>query len=880
MSVAQKKEEYEYSRGQGGLTQAEAEARIKEYGSNELDTSVKISIFELFFGQFKDFITWVLIAAIGASWFLGETADALTILIIIGMNALLGFIQEYRTERSLEALKELSAPHARVLRDGMEKDIAAREVVPGDVLLLEAGDRVAADCRLIESINLQADESILTGESSPVDKSAAMTYQGGTKLNSKEMLFMGTTLTMGRGKAIVTQTGMATEMGKIAHMIQTVESDETPLKKRLNKIGKELVLISLVICLLIIGAGLYHGESVYNMLLSGISLAVAAIPEGLPAIVTVSLAIGVQRMLKRQALIRRLPAVETLGSVNIICSDKTGTLTENRMTVKEIYLDNKQIEVSGHGRGLEGKFTSAGSSVDPMSNHPLKQLLTIGSLCNNAVYTGKDLQGDPTEVAILIASLKGGIKQGGSAGYRRLMELPFDSDRKLMSVICQNEKGEYYLFTKGAPDKIISRSNQEMTQKGLNLMTAASRERLLNINDQMASRALRVLAFAYRRLEQLPRSNDHELEQNMIFVGLEGMIDPPRPEAVKAVKSCIEAGIRPVMITGDHRATALAIARELGMNTTSAGVLTGNEIEGLSNAALDERIEKTAVFARVTPAHKLRIVQAFKRKGNIVAMTGDGVNDAPALKEADIGVAMGKGGTDVAKEAASMVLLDDNFATIVAAIEEGRMIFDNIRKFIRYLLACNLGEILMMGVAAFLGMPLPLVPIQILWLNLVTDGLPALALGVDPPEANIMKRPPRRQNESIFSGGLGTNIFISGALIGASSLLSFSLVLYQTNGDLAMARTTAFATLIVAEILYSFECRSEHTHVFKVGFLKNPYLLGATLSSFLLTFVVIYHPFLSKVFKTVGLGLREWTLVMACALVEFLINSLIPFREK
>ncbi len=881
MIEVQKRGLYEQQIEARGLTQEEAEDKLKEYGPNELSTAIKASTIGLFFSQFKDFITWVLLAAIGASWFLGETADAITILIIIGMNAFLGFIQEYRTEKSLEALKELSAPHARVLRDDKEKIIAAKEVVPGDILILEAGDRVSADCILLQSSNIQANESILTGESTPVDKSVQYGQEEDREAAAKGMLFMGTTLTMGRGRGIVTQTGMETEMGKIAHMIQTVETDETPLKKRLNKVGKELVLISLGVCLLIVMAGLYHGESVYNMLLSGISLAVAAIPEGLPAIVTVSLAIGVQRMLKRKALVRKLPAVETLGSVNIICSDKTGTLTENRMTVKKIYVNNRVVEVSGNGQSIVGEFTQGDSTINAQGNQPLKMLLTIGTLCNNAVYRDGDVYGDPTEVAILIASLKAKLDHKELGAYKRLKELPFDSDRKLMSVVCQNERGESYLFVKGAPDQVIARCTEELTREGIGLLTRTRRESMISQNDRMASEALRVLAFAYRKYDQAPqRDSIEDLERNLIFVGLEGMIDPPRPEAIEAVRSCLEAGIRPVMITGDHKTTAIAVGKELGLDPKEAGVLTGDEIEGMGNGDLERRVNTVMVFARVSPKHKLRIVQALKRQGNIVAMTGDGVNDAPALKEADIGVAMGKCGTDVAKEASSMVLLDDNFATIVSAIEEGRMIYDNIRKFIRYLLACNLGEILMMGVAAFLGMPLPLVPIQILWLNLVTDGLPALALGVDPPNADIMKRPPRKQNESIFSGGLGVNIFISGALIGASSLLAFAIVLYQSKGDLPLARTTAFVTLIVAEILYAFECRSEHIHVFKVGLMKNPYLLGATLSSFLLTFLVIYHPYLATIFKTVTLSLREWTLVMVCATVEFIINSLIPFQGE
>lgn len=879
MIEAQKKIYDEYQEDSLGLSQWEASERLKIYGTNELSAQKKVSPLALFFGQFQDFMTVILMAAIGASWILGETADGITILIIILMNGVLGFIQEYRTEKSLEALKELSAPVARVIRDGREQSIPAKEVVPGDLLILEAGDKITADCVLVEATNLQVNESILTGESTPVEKRVGKRGTQGEE-DREHLLFMGTTITMGRAKARVVSTGMTTEMGKIAHMLQSVEEEDTPLKRRLNRIGKELVFICLAVCLLIMIAGIYHGETIYSMLLSGISLAVAAIPEGLPAIVTVSLAIGVQRMLKRQALVRKLPAVETLGSVNVICSDKTGTLTENKMTVKKIFVEDQTLEVSGQGHSLSGEFSLDGRTITPREHQTLKMLLAIGALCNNAEINGEEVYGDPTEVAILVASAKGNLVKGAGVGYKRLAEIPFDSDRKLMSVICSNEKNELFLMVKGAPDKIFERCTQRLGKGGIQPFDGLEKGRAARINEEMASQALRVLAFAYKPLTHMPRElSAKALEKDLIFVGLEGMIDPPRPEAIQAIKSCYGAGIKPVMITGDHKSTALAVGKELGMHIANHRVVTGDEIEKMGDQELENVVRNTVIFARVTPRHKLRIVQAFKRRGNIVAMTGDGVNDAPALKEADIGVAMGKTGTDVAKEASAMVLLDDNFATIVAAVEEGRMIYDNIRKFIRYLLSCNLGEILMMGVAAFIGMPMPLIPIQILWLNLVTDGLPALALGVDPPDEEIMRRPPRKQNEGIFSKGLGGNIFISGALIGISSLLAFAIVMYQ-NGDLNLARTTAFTTMIVAELLYAFECRSERVSVFKVGMGKNPYLLAATLSSFALTFLVLYEPHLSQIFKTVALGLKEWALVVGLSAVEFIINSLIPFQGE
>ncbi len=854
-----------------GLTEKEAEIRLRQYGKNEIVEKKRISALHLFLGQFKDFITLVLLIATMISFLIGEIPDAITITIIIILNAILGFIQEYKTEKSLEALKELSAPHALILRDGKKKKIAAADLVPGDLIILEAGDRVPADCVAFEAINLYANESILTGESIPVKKESVKFNKidlNNKKIISKNTLYMGTTITMGKTKTIATNTGMQTEMGKIAHMIQGVQDEETPLKKRLDKIGKELVLISVLVCGLIILAGIYHGESLHNMFLSGVSLAVAAIPEGLPAIVTVSLALAVQRMLKRKALIRRLPAVETLGSINVICSDKTGTLTENKMTVKKIYTDEGLIEVTGSGYDTKGDYIINNRKINLQKNEPLKMLLTIGALCNNSEYKDGNVSGDPTEAAILIASKKAGIDKESLRNYRRIAENPFDSIRKRMSVIYRDKNNDMYLFVKGAPDIILNLCNQKLTNKGVTLLTRTQNQAILKANEIMAKQALRNLAFAYKKIEGLPQKiKDIDIEKNLIYVGIEGMIDPPRPEAIKAIKSCYKAGIKPVMITGDHKGTAIAVAKELGLNINTKNVLIGDEIEAMNDRKLEEKVEGINVFARVLPKHKLRIVQALKRRKNIVAMTGDGVNDAPALKEADIGIAMGQSGTDVAKEASSMVLLDDNFATIVAAIEEGRIIYDNIRKFIKYLLSCNLGEILMMGIAAFLGMPLPLVAIQILWINLVTDGLPALALGIDPPDKNIMERAPRTCNEGIFSKKLGTHIIFTGLLIGVSSLIAFATTVYLTGGDILKARTVAFTTMIIIELGYSFECSNNHRNIFKKGFFKNKHLILATLISFLLTIVVMYVPTLSEIFKTVALGFNEWIIVIIFSVI-------------
>ncbi|MBZ4666480.1 cation-translocating P-type ATPase [Mahella sp.] len=858
-----------------GLSQKEAEQRLKRYGPNELTKTKKISVLSLFLDQFKDFITMVLLAATLISYFLGEIADAVTIVIIIVMNAFLGFIQEYRAEKSMEALTDLSAPHASVLRDSSVKNIPAREVVPGDIIILETGSRVPADCALIEAVNVQADESILTGESVPVEKIPIKTNQIAETITKEHKLFMGTTLTMGRGKAIVLKTGMQTEMGGIADLLQNVDKEPTPLQKRLDRIGRELVLICLGVCALITVAGIYHGEPVYNMFLFGVSLAVAAIPEGLPAIVTVSLAIGVQRMLKRNVLIRKLSAVETLGSINVICSDKTGTLTENKMTVKKIFAGDTMIDVTGSGYDIKGGFLTDKGPINPNNYTPLQTLLMIGALCNNAEYKNGEISGDPTDAAVLIASKKAGIDQKTAGHFARIAEIPFDSDRKRMSVIYKERNG-YYLLVKGAPDKIINICAQKLDASGVSMLTGTQKRTLLNINDRLAGQALRVLAFAYKKIDFSPKSKlSPAIEENLIFVGLEGMIDPPKAEAIKSIKNCYGAGIKPVIITGDHKNTAMAIARELGMNAKENNVLTGDQIEEMSDKDLENKVSDITVFARVTPKHKLKIVRAYKSRRNIVAMTGDGVNDAPALKEANIGIAMGKSGTDVAKEASEMVLLDDNFSTIVNAIEEGRIIYDNIRKFIRYLLSCNLGEILMMAAAAFWGMPIPLVPIQILWVNLVTDGLPALALGVEPPDKGIMNRPPRKGDEGIFSRGLGTSIALSGFLIGASSLAAFMVMLYTSGGNIAKARTVAFITLVIAELIYSFESKSETSNIFEVGFFSNPYLILANLASLVLTIAVIYIPFLSAIFKTYALGYGDWFVVVLFSIIEFTINSLI-----
>ena len=840
-----------------GLSKEQARKNQMRYGFNELAKGKKTSPFKIFFEQFKDVLTLTLIAAMAVSAFLGEYSDAITVMIIILMNGILGFIQEYKTEKSLEALSKLSAPMAVVIRDGEQISIPSREVTVGDVIVLEAGDSISADCTLLESNNLCTDESPLTGESIAVEKD---TYKN-------TALYMGTTVTSGRGIARAEVIGMGTKMGSIAHMLDNTTSGETPLKKNLNKIGKELVVICAAVCVLIFIAGMFHGQSAFDMFMSAVSLAVAAIPEGLPAVVTVSLTIGVSRMLKRNALVRKLPAVETLGCTNVICTDKTGTLTQNKMTVKKVYCDGRITDVSA-----DGSLFFDGRTFNPSANSAFLKLLTCGYMCNNSVYRNGEVSGDPTEVAIYNLTENAGIDKNYLATYTRISEIPFDSERKRMSVVCTDGFGGKVSFVKGAADRIIDLCNKKLTSNGVSDFN--DKRRVRDINNDMTSNALRVLGFAYKVIE----GSTENTEDDLVFIGLEGMIDPPRPEAYEAVSKCYDAGIKPVMITGDHKNTARAIADELGFLGNNVPV-TGAEIENMNDDELADAVGRTNVFARVSPADKLRIVRAFKRRKNIVAMTGDGVNDAPSLKEADIGIAMGKCGTDVAKQAADMVLLDDDFSTIIAAVEEGRMIYGNIRKFIRYLLSCNLGEIILMGAAAFCGMPMPLMPIQILWLNLVTDGLPALALGVDSPEAGIMKKNPRKDGESIFSKGLGGNIATSGILIGGEALVAFSVAQYIFM-DLEIARTVAFATLIFAELIYSFECKNEHGSILNVNIMDNLYLLGAVAFSAFLTMAVVYVPVLAQIFKTVPLTGSQWGIVAGFGLIEIIFNIIFNGKKE
>ncbi|MHB1651122.1 MAG: calcium-transporting P-type ATPase, PMR1-type [Desulfitobacteriaceae bacterium] len=861
-----------------GLNMKDVSHRLSELGQNVLSVKKGIHPVFLFLGQFKDFMVMVLLAATIVSGLLGEIADAVTIMAILIINAVLGFVQEYRAERSMESLRSLTAPEARVLREGVEQRIPAADIVPGDIVILEAGDRIPADLRWIQAVNLDVEESALTGESHPVTKGIGPIPDELTPMaDRRNMGYMGTVVVNGRGAGVVVATGMDTEMGVIAGMIQNVEEEETPLQKRLAQLGKWLVIISVAVCAAVVVTGVLRGEGFYKMFFAGVSLAVAAIPEGLPAIVTVALAVGVQRMVKRRAIIRKLPAVETLGCATVICSDKTGTLTQNEMTVRQVYAGGKLITVTGQGYDPKGEFHGA----DPnREGEPLRETLRVAALCNNATLTKKGVRvaglfrsgaqeapwgidGDPTEGALLVASAKGGIwREVLERKEERLGEISFDSDRKRMSVIYKGKLGKQ-AFVKGAPDVVLKLCRRELTPNGVREITEQRKWEILQTNDGMARQALRVLALAERQLDE--RFGPGEIEENLTFVGLMGMIDPPRASARQAIQVCRRAGIKPVMITGDHRLTAEAVAGEIGiLRGNNMGVLTGVELDRLSDEELARRVMDVSVYARVTPRDKLRIVRALKKRGQVVAMTGDGINDAPAVKEADIGVAMGKTGTDVTKEASAMVLGDDNFATIVAAVEEGRAIYDNIRKFIRYLLSCNLGEVLTMFIATLVGLPLPLLPIQILWVNLVTDGLPAMALGVDGAEPDIMSRPPRAPEESIFARGLAQKIGIRGTMIGLGTLIVFVGALFLGVNMLA-ARTMAFSTLVFSQLFHVFDCKSEERGIFEVGILSNPYLVAAVTVSTLMQLSVIYLPVLQNIFKTAPLVGWQWSFILAVA---------------
>lgn len=871
-----------------GLSEADVSRRIKEHGYNELQEGEKQSLLILFFSQFKDFMVLVLLAATLISGLLGEYIDAIAIIAIVIINGFLGFFQERKAERSLQALKELSAPQVHVLRDGVWVKVPSKEVVVGDILKFVSGDRIGADVRLIETHSLEIEESALTGESVPVQKTSIKLSEDNLNLGDMEnMAFMGTMVTRGSGVGVVVSIGMQTAMGEIADLLQNAETTETPLQRRLEQLGKILITAALLLTLLVVVVGVIQGNDLYTMFLAGVSLAVAAIPEGLPAIVTVALSLGVQRMIKKNAIVRKLPAVETLGCASVICSDKTGTMTQNKMTVTHLWSGGQICTVEGVGYDPHGEFYRSGQRVSLKEEKAFQQMLMFGMLCNHAEIFEKDkeymIDGDPTEGALLVAAMKAGFTRDHLlTQYEIINEFPFDSSRKMMSIMIKDPSGRQYIVTKGAPDVLIEKSSSILWENRKQTLSLDVSGKVKEAIEGLASQALRTIAIAFREVSAgTVILDEKEAEQQLTFIGLQGMIDPPRPEVKLAVKECKDAGIKTVMITGDHVITAKAIASKLGILTPKSQVIDGNRLNEMTVEELEGVVDDVSVFARVSPEHKLKIVKAFQNRGHIVAMTGDGVNDAPAIKAADIGVAMGITGTDVAKEASALVLLDDNFATIKAAIKEGRNIYENIRKFIRYLLASNVGEILVMLFAMLLALPLPLVPIQILWVNLVTDGLPAMALGLDQPEENVMKRGPRSPKEGVFARGLGWKVVSRGFLIGLMTLFAFMISYHQHPDHLAYAQTVAFATLVMAQLIHVFDCRSEKS-VFSRNPFGNKYLVWAVLSSLVLMLVVIYYPALQPIFHTVPIDPRDWLLIVGLSSIPtfLLAGSFLASKNK
>lgn len=841
-----------------GLSAAEARKRLEEYGFNTLKEKQKKTLFAMFLDQFRDFMILVLIAAAIVSGVIGDLADTLAIVVIVVLNAVIGFVQEYRAERALAALKQMAAPNATVIREGIPANIPAAELVPGDVVILEAGKIVPADMRFIESVQLKVAEAALTGESVPVEKHAEALHEEMLPLGDrKNMAYKGTIVSYGRGTGVVVATGMDTELGRIAAMLQEGEEVKTPLQKRLTVFGKRLALAVLAICVIVFAVGMIRGEPPVVMFLTAVALAVAAIPEALPAVVTISLALGAKKMVRQNALIRKLTAVETLGSVTYICSDKTGTLTLNKMTAQEVYADGKLAQANH-------RFFEVGGSK--REDSPLWMFLKAMALSNDAV-TDKDgkVIGDPTEVALYRLAEEAGLKKEALLKeHPRIGEIPFDAERRCMTTLHRWGDGGVISFTKGALEVLLEKSSQILTSDGLNPIDP---HEISRINARMAADGLRVLAVAIRRWESLPAHQTPELvETRLTLLGLVGIMDPPREEAKEAVALCQSAGIRPVMITGDHPITARAIAKRLGIIDDSHGIVTGRELEHLPLDEFEKRVEAIRVYARVAPEQKLKIVKALQDRGQFVAMTGDGVNDAPALKRADIGVAMGITGTDVAKESAHMILLDDNFATIVKAVREGRRLFDNIRKFIKYTMTSNSGEIWVILLAPFLGLPIPLLPIHILWINLVTDGLPGLALAAEPEEKGLMNRPPRHPQESIFAQGLGTHILWVGFLMGAVSLLAQAWALKTGH---AHWQTMVFTVLCLSQMGNVLAVRSERESLFSQGLLSNKPLLGAFALTFILQMATIYVPFFNPIFKTEPLTPGELTLTLALSSIVF-----------
>ncbi|GAN31808.1 cation-translocating P-type ATPase [Candidatus Brocadia sinica] len=895
-----------------GLSNRESDNRLRKYGYNQLEEKEGVSPLLLFLEQFNNFIVWVLIGAAIISGVLEEWVDALAIIAIVIINAIIGFIQEYRAEKSLAALQKMSAPFSRVMREGELHSIPSREIVPGDMVLLEAGDYVPADGRLCSSFSLNTQEASLTGESTPVSKSIEPLPNPSLPIGDrKNMVFMGTSVTNGKGTCVVVTTGMHTELGKIAGLIQEAGKEETPLQRKLEVFGKKLVYLCLGIVTLVFLLELWRKDPLLEAFLISVSLAVAAIPEGLPAIVTIALALGVQRMVKRHVLIRKLPSVETLGCATVICSDKTGTLTQNEMTVRKMFVNGKTVDISGTGYAPEGNFTFNNMPLSEIDKRMVTCVLGIGVLCNNAHLkrdnTTWKVIGDPTEGAILSAAAKTGIwKESLQKKFPLLSEIPFDSDRKKMSTIRNTPHDTMLVCEKGAPDVILKDCTKIFMGGEIRDLTKDDVQVILEENNKMAGAALRVLGIAFKLPDrEITNPTPADVEKDMIFAGLLAMIDPPRPEVKDAVAICHKAGIKTVMITGDHKNTARAIGEELGFLGNNVKAIDGVELDSLPDEILEKEVSRIAVYARVSAEHKLRIVKAWKKQGEVVAMTGDGVNDAPAVKEASIGVSMGITGTDVTKEASDMIITDDNFASIEAAVEEGRGIYDNIKKSIHYLLSCNAGEIFTMLFASIFNLPLPLFPIQILWINIATDGLPALALGVDSVDPDIMKRPARRSAEQIIDRNLGILILFQGFIIATGTLLAYLYILYYTSsakpgylyywftnemipcafggellGDKERARTVAFCVMVISQLFHSLNCRNAKLSLFKIGIFTNKKLLLAIGLSLTMQVAIVYIPFFEDIFKVTPLGLKDWIIVFGFSSLIFVIMELVKCFKR
>ncbi len=869
-----------------GLTEKEAAERLKAEGENILRDNRKNGPMKIFLGQFKDIMVMILLGATIISIFLGEITDAVTIILIVLLNAILGFVQEYRTENTLEALRSMTAPTAKCWRDGKLTEIEAARLVTGDIIELESGDRVPADCAVLKASGFFTDESILTGESVAVGKSAGDENDTDNSLNKVNIVYCGASVSKGTCRAKVIATGIRTQMGKISEMLTDIDSEQTPLQKRLAELGKAVAVICLIVCAAVFGAGVLRGENVFDMLMTGITIAIAAIPEGLPATVTIALALAVSRMLKQKALVNKLHSVETLGCTSVICSDKTGTITENKMTVTELSTVSDDYYFSGMGHRVSGAVTKEGDiAVNPLTEKPLTESMRCAVICSTAEITAQEtpksrnrgtlagkgewkVTGDPTEAALLIAAAKTGItRESLSDSFRVIEEFPFDSETRFMAVHCFCGSEKHICF-KGAEEVILPRCSRYMDKSGKAVpMTAAIRKELEEKTDEMSDRALRVLALAYCVSDEFdPHRRD------LVFLGLAGMTDPPREEAKVAIRKCAAASVKTVMITGDHKKTAVAVAKKAGL-LKGGEAITGAELDKLTDEELDRNIGKYTVFARVEPAHKLRIVRSFKRRGEIVTMTGDGVNDAPAIKEADVGVAMGVTGTDVTKQAADVILMDDNLATLVNAVEQGRCVYANIRKFVRYLLSCNIGEVLTMFLGILMGMPIVLLPVQILLVNLVTDGLPAVALGMERPESDIMNRPPRRSNEGFFAGGLMWKIVLRGVFIGISTLASFTTVMHL-GGSLEACRTAALITLVTSQLIHVFECRSERRSLFRMNPFGNMKLVGAVAISAAVLVAAVMIPQLQVVFSTVAPNMVQLMAALGFSIVVPLLSSI------